>query len=435
MKNKQSFFNTFFNNRTNLTAFLLLFFGFIAILVMSLFIFSIYLNFNRRFINRNQFAREFARTVMIVQALPPQQLHRYLWVLHAPHLHFSFSKQAPARFQQIKQLPPQQLVKFARQHHRLLRATLALNDGRWLNIRGRVPPHQWWLAGVLMSALLLMLVLFLLCYFVLRYIAMPTTKFIQAAKRFGVDLQSPPMPLAGPPEIQAVIRAFNEMQDRIRRLISDRTQMLAAISHDLRTPITRLQLRAEYLKGTSQYDKAITDLKEMEQMIASILSFARDYATTEVMERFDVNALLESLCDDMVDAGRNVTYHSPNERIVLLGRMSALKRAFTNLIENAVKYGEQVEVYLSQRDNAIQIKISDLGPGIPETEMENVFAPFYRLDAARSPEKSGTGLGLAVARDIIRTHGGDIKLYNRDPHGLTVVVTLPLFNDATQHVT
>jgi signal transduction histidine kinase len=215
------------------------------------------------------------------------------------------------------------------------------------------------------------------------------------------------------------------MQDRVRRLLHDRTQMLAAISHDLRTPITRLQLRAEYLQGTNQYDKAIADLKEMENMISSILSFARDHVRSENMERFDLNALLQTLCDDLADVGSHVVYHSELQRMPYFGRIVALKRAINNLIENAVKYGDRAEVSLKQTDKELQIRISDEGPGIPQDQLEKVFAPFYRVDTARSPKKSGTGLGLAVARDIIRAHGGEIRLYNREPHGLTAVISLP----------
>ena len=147
---------------------------------------------------------------------------------------------------------------------------------------------------------------------------------------------------------------------------------------------------------------------------------------SENMERFDLNALLESLCDEMVDVGHAVHYESDIQRWPYFGRIGALKRAFSNLIENAIKYGSEAEVMLKRVDNGVQIKIIDQGPGIPEDQFEKVFAPFYRVDQSRSPKTSGTGLGLAVARDIVRAHGGDITLFNRELKGLIVLVMLPL---------
>jgi len=266
-----------------------------------------------------------------------------------------------------------------------------------------------------------------MCAWAVKRLATPLGLFVNATKRFGVDVDAPPLALQGPPELQEVIVAFNEMQARVKRLLNDRTQMLAAISHDLRTPITRLQLRAEYLEDTNQYDKAIADLNEMENMISSVLSFARDHTQEEAMQRFDLNALLETLCNDMEDLGHDAVYHSDGSRAPYFGRISASRRAFTNLVENAIKYGEKVDVILKKvGDDILEVKISDSGPGIPESQMEKVFSPFYRVDAARSLQKAGAGLGLAVARDVIRAQGGDIQLSNREPRGLMVQVSLPL---------
>lgn len=416
----------FFKNRTALQAFFILLIGFLVILGACLFIFFIYINLNRSHINRNRFAIEFIKIARLADMFPDEHVRKHHQLLKRPHFRVVIRNKPLPNAKQFDEVIPKELASFARQQYPQLSASILLKNGQWLIVRGRVIDHPWLLMGVILSSLLLLIALFFLCYWVVRLVSMPTDKFLQAAKRFGVDIQSPPMSVAGPPEIQEVIKAFNEMQARIRRLITDRTQMLAAISHDLRTPITRLQLRAEYLKGTSQYEKAIGDLNEMDQMISSILSFARDYATTEPTERFDINALLESLCNDMADVGYSVNYKGTDHRVTFLGRISALKRAFGNLIENAIKYGNKANVVLSHDNRQLQIKISDEGPGIPEEEMENVFAPFYRVDKSRSPKKSGTGLGLAVARDIIRSHGGEIKLFNRDPHGLNVIISFPL---------
>ena len=191
------------------------------------------------------------------------------------------------------------------------------------------------------------------------------------------------MALQGSREMKEAIAAFNQMQSRIKRLVSDRTQMLAAISHDLRTPITRLQLRAEYISDEKQYNKSLDDLKEMETMISSILSFSRDYASTEPIELFDMNALLATMCDDFTDTGKPATYNCHDKRITIKARLIPIKRALTNLIENAIKYGESANISLIPQDELLQIKIEDAGPGIAEHQMDKVFDPFYRIDPAK----------------------------------------------------
>jgi signal transduction histidine kinase len=224
--------------------------------------------------------------------------------------------------------------------------------------------------------------------------------------------------------VRRAAHAFNQMQERIRRFVEDRTQMVAAIAHDLGTPITRLRLRAEYVEDEEQRQKVLGDLEEMEQMIASTLAFAREDGVNEPRETFDLNSLLESICDDFADAGQAVEFRADG-RLAYDFRLVALRRAFTNLIENAVKYGSSAQVLVEERPDAIVVRIDDDGPGIPEEAMEQVFEPFRRLDESRSRETGGTGLGLAVARSIVRSHGGDVILRNRAEGGLRSEVILP----------
>lgn len=412
--------------RENKRSFLVLFLGTLMILLASLFVFWIYLTYRYVEVNRNQLATEFVRVVTLAKALPSEEVKRLMHMLPRRGLRYTVSLKRVRKAIVINKTDKKSLRAFVQQHYPRFIVNIALDNQQWLVIRSVVNQYPWFEAGLWFSAFLLLFALYLLMRWMVQRLALPTADFQEAAKRFGSDVNAPPMALVGSSEVKMVIRAFNEMQAKIRQLMTDRTQMLAAISHDLRTPITRLQLRIEHLKDEKQYEKAAADLKEMEKMIASILSFAKDYASVEAMQRFDINALLESLCDDMVDAGNLVKYSGVDTRLPLLARMTALKRAFTNLIENAIKYGKEAEIVLKKRDGDLQIKISDQGPGIPEQEMEKVFAPFYRADASRSFEVSGSGLGLAVARDIIRAHGGEIALYNREPQGLVVVVDLPL---------
>lgn len=426
MKKRQ---RAFFTSRLARQSFWILLLGVLLLGGASLSVFGTYLVYGRDQVNKASLANEIIRDVRVAQDLSAVQLPHSLRALNWPGVRATIDPQPLAKAQ-IVQLPDAKWIRrYVRQHSFNLRMSVLLTNGQWLNIRAHRLQHQWFLAGMAISSVALFIALIFLCLWVVKRLGVPLRSFTSAAQRFGVDVQAPPMPVDGPPEMQEVIQAFNEMQNRIRRLLHDRTQMLAAISHDLRTPITRLQLRAEYLKGTNQYEKAVADLEEMEQMISSILSFARDYVRSENMERFDLNALLESLCNEMLDVGQDVKYTSKIKRWPYFARSGALKRAFSNLIENAIKYGDKARVSLKSNGNAIQIKIRDQGPGVPEDQFEKVFAPFYRVDQSRSPKKSGTGLGLAVARDIIRAHGGEIALFNGEPRGLIVIVTLPQQND------
>jgi signal transduction histidine kinase len=328
-------------------------------------------------------------------------------------------------FPQLKEFKGDALVNELKERSEV---SISLSKEQWLNVRIRpFQPYLLWKLAI--AALGLLLAWIFLSIWGIKRLDLPLQSLLEAAQRFGIDMQTPPLPVTGPAEIQKVIEAFNEMQQRIRRLLDDRTQMLAAISHDLRTPITRLQLRAEYLKGTPQYDKALEDLNDMENMIDSVLAFARSHMQVEPMDHFDLNVLLETLCDDLSDMGHSVTYHPSVSRQPYFGRLGALKRALNNVIENAIKYGKSAEVSLHHYASYWQIKVADQGPGIAADQMEKVFTPFYRVDLSRSSKIRGTGLGLTVARDIIRAHGGDITLHHQEPRGLVVLITLPFVNE------
>ena len=257
-----------------------------------------------------------------------------------------------------------------------------------------------------------------------RRVAKPLTRFAAAADRLGVDVNAPPLPETGAAELRKASRAFNRMQDRLRRFVEDRTLMLAAISHDLRTGLTRLKLRSEFIADAEQQKKALADLDEMEAMLDATLAFARDDAAKEPRRRFDLAALLQSLADEQTDQGAQAAYDGP-DHLPFEGRPTALKRAFANLVGNAVKYGGAAEIALTETGKGLRITVADRGPGIPEEARERVFAPFFRLETSRSRETGGSGLGLAVARSIVRRHGGDIALALRPGGGLVVTVSLP----------
>ena len=305
-----------------------------------------------------------------------------------------------------------------------MRVSVELADGTWLDFVGadwRVPER------------LIDLVLFVtivgggiagLAVWVARRAIAPLGRFAAAAARFGADVEAPPLSESGPSEIRAAAQSFNRMQRRIRRFVEERTQMLAAVSHDLRTPITRLRLRAEFVEDGEQRAKMLKDLDEMEAMIAAVLAFAREETAAERRTTVDLAALLREIGSELVEAGGKVEVSAPPS-LGYEGRPMALKRAFANLIGNAVVYGGRAMVRLTGAGDRLVVTIDDSGPGIPEAEQEKVFAPFYRLERSRSRDTGGTGLGLSVARTVFRGHGGDIALGNRPEGGLRQTVTLP----------
>ncbi|MDE2391144.1 MAG: ATP-binding protein, partial [Rhodospirillales bacterium] len=263
-----------------------------------------------------------------------------------------------------------------------------------------------------------------------RQLLVPVKTLAAAAELFGRDVvNAKPLPEVGPSEIVTAARAFNTMAARIRRFVEDRTFLLTAIGHDLRTPITRLKLRAEYMEDDEQRAKMLADLDEMEAMVSATLAFGKDITTTEPLARLDLASLLRTIVDETADMeperAAATDYQGP-QHLPINARPLALKRALSNLITNAVKYGDAARVTLhAPAKGVVRIDIDDEGPGIPPEEMERVFEPFRRLETSRNRETGGSGLGLSIARNIVRAHGGDIVLTNQEK-GLRVTVTLPV---------
>jgi signal transduction histidine kinase len=259
----------------------------------------------------------------------------------------------------------------------------------------------------------------------------PVRTLAEAAERLGRDVvNAPALPEKGPSEIVMAAAAFNTMAARIRRFVEDRTFLLTAIGHDLRTPITRLKLRAEYMEDDEQREKMLADLDEMESMVAATLAFGRDITTTEPVARIDLAQLLRTILDEAADGDPEhagaMGYSGP-EHLTINARPLAAKRAITNLIGNALKYGDAVRVNLRPPVKGIvQFDIEDDGPGIDPAFVETVFEPFRRLETSRNRETGGSGLGLSIARNILRAHGGDILLRNLPGKGLRASVTLPV---------
>lgn len=266
----------------------------------------------------------------------------------------------------------------------------------------------------------------LLSVWAARTLTAPLTRFADAAERFTLGRADARLPERGPKEIVRMARALNGMRDRIRRLVEDRARMLAAISHDLRTPITRLRLRAEDIEPEPLRTQVIRDLEAMQIMVHSALSFLRDQATTGTHVRGDLSSLVQTICDGFGDTGREVGFSGP-QQVYVDGDPDQLGRAITNLIENGLKFGTSVTVKLHVTDRMVHIDVQDDGPGIPEAEKSRVLEPFYRGDQARSLDgQHSFGLGLSISRAIAEAHQGSLSLHDAQPTGLVARLTLPL---------
>lgn len=303
--------------------------------------------------------------------------------------------------------------------------SLRLPDESWVNITLFAPDarpqssHGTWVSTSLMA-----LGVVGISVLVIGWMTTPLRRFASAARQLYHGTDRVEVPETGPQEIRDAAVAFNEMQARIRKLVAARTQTLAAVSHDLKTPLTRMRLRAEVLVDRAQAEGLVADIREMERMLDQTLAHLRGDRKDEELRPLDLAALLATLTDTASDQGAIVRLDVQGG-IVIEGRPLALKRAFGNLIDNAVKYGGPTEITVDVRQDAVTVSIADQGPGIPEERIAEMFEPFTRLDTSRSRETGGFGLGLSIARDIIEGHGGSITLANRPKGGLLVTIHLP----------
>lgn len=308
----------------------------------------------------------------------------------------------------------------------ILQVAVQLDDGRWLNgeapLASTAPP--WMRIGLFQLGASVVAVLIAVAL-ALRGIVGPVTALSRAAEAAGRGAALPPLPERGPRELRLMTAAFNGMQARLRAFVTDRTRMLAAISHDLRTPIASLWLRAEMVDDAPLRAAMVRTLTQMRDMVEATLAFARDDAEGEDGAPLDLAALARAVTEDHVALGREVVLSAPLT-LPFHGRATALRRALDNLIENAVRYGGRARVRLEARGGMAVIRIDDDGPGIPEARIEEMFAPFARLEGSRSEETGGTGLGLAIVRSAVRAHGGEVGLTNRTGGGLRAEIVLPL---------
>jgi signal transduction histidine kinase len=295
-----------------------------------------------------------------------------------------------------------------------------LPDGRWLVMRqGRNWAELTWIGRAALIIGGTLAVLSLLALLFARRLTRPIRNFANAVQAVGVDPQSEAVREEGPLELRGAARAVNTMQGRLRALIADRTKTLAAVAHDMRTPLMRLRLVAENAPP-EQRERMAKEIGEVEALVASFIAFARDDPAEEARVRLDLSALLDSIAHDHAEHGRSVSFES-EERVIVTGQSLGLKRLFSNLVDNALKYGGAARIKLDRADALVVVDVEDDGPGVPPEQRDNVFEPFVRLneDGTR-----GAGLGLAAARSIARAHGGDIVIIHAEK-GALLRVTLP----------
>ncbi|SDY81598.1 ATP-binding protein [Citreimonas salinaria] len=302
--------------------------------------------------------------------------------------------------------------------------SIALAGGQWLNVGTRFerPPLQWPLVSTFTFALSAALILVSVCWFLVTRLTGPLRRLARAADRLGRGEEAVPLPEIGPAEVRDLTCAFNRMQERLTRFVADRTRVLAAVGHDLRSPLTALRVRAEMVEDDETRESLVESIEEMQVMAEATLKFAEDLTTTEEPETIEIGAFLAALTAEMGDAVTREAGEPLRARV----RPVAFRRAIRNLVENALRYGGGATIGWRAEANNLVVAIRDDGPGIVPDKLGQVFEPFYRLEESRSLETGGHGLGLSIARSILRGHGGEIRLENRAEGGLAAIVTLPL---------
>jgi len=303
---------------------------------------------------------------------------------------------------------------------------IELSDKSW--VLYRATDRSWGLDELPRNLIILALMLassLLVALFATRYLARPLERFAEGARRFGKDFNAPPIPVVGPHDLRQAILAFNATQAQLKHFVNDRTQMLAAISHDLRAPLTRMRLRGEFIEDGELQARLFKDVDEMQAMVDAALEFFRDDARLEQTTAFDLAEMLQTVVEDFKDAGIKVALDAPR-RCVYVGRPVGIKRVLVNLVDNAVKYGLAPEVRLAVTAEHLEITVLDRGPGIAPELHERVFAPFFRIEGSRNRDTGGVGLGLPAVRAIVLEQGGSVTLANRLGGGLEVKVSLPV---------
>ena len=335
----------------------------------------------------------------------------------------SANREAPHSMPMAGMHPPP-WMRFAAPSGPSFVAQVRLADGSTVTFDSRQPAQTAsWPYRLLLSLAVLLAAVIAVSLVAVRWATRPLGVLADAADALGKNIDQPPIPEHGPVEVERAARAFNTMQKRLAAYLRERTATVAAISHDLKTPVTRLRLRAELLEDGELRAKIDRDLDEMQSMLQSALAFMRGVESEEKPQPVDMMALLESLQADAQELGGQVEIDG--RAAPFIGRPQALKRCLRNLVDNALKYGKSATLVVEDSPAQLVVRVRDRGPGIPEAQLERVFEPFYRVEASRSRDTGGSGLGLSIAKSIAELHRGTLGLHNLPSGGLEAVLTLP----------
>ena len=427
--------------------------GIAAVLAVSI---TLFLGERDRFDRKVLFegiAREAATTIDIVDQLLPTEREQWIESMGRRRLRLSLAspppeaRPLPARFPLVESLraamPDRDVSVFAlpqhsderrSQHHARLLAAVTLSDGTPLTMRLAIPPipadeattrAPSSPARALAALVALVLGIGGLTWVGVRIATRPLTRLADAARAIGEQPDRPALDEDGPAEVAHAAAALNQMQTRIHEHVRDRTRILAAISHDLLTPITRLRLRAEQVEDDALRERIQADLDAMQSLAREGLDYARSMDAPPRLQNVDIGALLDSLCADAQDMGWAVQRTDALTATCVADPMG-LRRALWNLLENGIKFGQRVDIDLEAHASRLELRVRDHGPGLAPDELEKVFEPFYRTEASRNRDTGGTGLGLAIARNLITAQAGSISLDNANGGGLIARVSLPL---------
>lgn len=403
----------------------------LTIIAIHLIVMMIYIDDNRlarRTQKRDAIVQKIVNITSLLSNTPVSMRSETVKCVNDPYLeaHISPHPRWPLQFKTISFWDIQQALRHQSSTYSLSLQLSSKPPIQWLNIRAKVYSHFLLTQLTLLTTELLIFSVMLVSLWFISHFTKPFRHFIEMAEQLGVDPNHALLPIDGPPLVRQASAAMNNMQQRIHTLIRERTQMLAAISHDLRTPLTRLHLRTQFIGDEELVRNMQSDISEMNSMIHETMIFARDDLTKTAKSRIDLISLIASICEDWHDGVGRIPCMSPLRQLPFLCHPIGIKRVMNNLLSNAHRYGKNVRVKIYRRYNKAYILVEDDGPGIPEGELLSVFAPFYRAEMSRNRNTGGMGLGLSVCKDIISAHGGVISLHNRKRGGLTVMITCPL---------
>ena len=386
-----------------------------------------------------QMAHDVAAAVRLMEYLPADERAAWLPTLDRTYYRFALAP-APARGRSSGHLDDEEALTLLRDlldnrplvvrgewsgpsRRPTLYIGLTLADGTPFSVELSTPGGLMPRGRFLAALIALVLGVMSITWFAVRLATAPLSRLAEAARALGDNPERAPLPVEGPREVRAAASAFNQMQARIRDHMKQRTEILAAISHDLQTPITRLRLRAEALDDAATQARFNADLDAMQALVREGLDYARSMDHSDDTRPIDLNALLDTLRLEADEMGMPVRV-TGSASTACPGHLQSLRRTLWNLIDNGVKYGERVDIEVSENDAGWRIAIRDHGPGLPADEREKVFEPYYRREASRNRGSGGTGLGLAITRNLLRAQGGDVTLDNHPEGGLCATVLL-----------